>query len=237
MNIITNYFTGLVFIVMICSNIANGQDLEKVMQSYVSKLGGRTKLDSVKSIKGAGKTIFKHSDDKDDILVFTEYKKRPSQYRYELINKRGAIISCSDDKWMQLVDTSYSKKPVKDKESKYSVGFLNSLLESQRYNYELNLLGIIKVRGQDCYEISVKKGAEDQDVYYISLSDYFLILKEECTPSFKIRKYYSDYRLVNDIFFAFKIETETLPYSSVMMYEYIILNQPMNKIIFRYKNE
>ena len=184
-----------------------GQNFEAVYAKHITAVGGRHRLDSIKTMVSVS------VDDKGGVQ--NSYYARPDLSLHHLVDTaRNMIVrtmangglACLSDRKIFGTDTAFRLQVVKPISG--SGFFQNGLIDYKSNGYAASVLGVEKAEGRDCIVIKLRKDTKMYHLYYIDKETYLLFMHQTryaSGPDGSI-SYYSDYRSVDGVMFPFVVE-------------------------------
>jgi hypothetical protein len=188
----------------------SSQTAEEIVNKNVKAMGGKDKLNAIKSMKMSGKLKVQGME-----LPMTMYLKKPNTMRSETTVQGMNIISAYESKsktgWM-INPLSGDKKAQKmNQEQTTEMEDTGDMMVGPLTNYKekgstVELIGKEDMEGTEVFKIMLTKKNKDVVYYYIDAST-FLILKETSKVKFQDKEieaetYYSNYKTINGITLA-----------------------------------
>jgi hypothetical protein len=188
----------------------SSQTAEEIVDKNVKAMGGKDKLNAIKSMKMSGKLKVQGME-----LPMTMYLKKPNTMRSETTVQGMNIISAYESKsktgWM-INPLSGDKKAQKmNQEQTTEMEDIGDMMVGPLTNYKekgsaIELIGKEDLEGTEVYKIMMTKKNKDVVYYFIDASS-FLILKEASKVKFQDKEieaetYYSNYKTNNGITLA-----------------------------------
>lgn len=236
-----NLYFYIIFLLVFTTNnsIAQSDSLTIIHEKYVKAIGGQENLDKIQSIKIIVNASINNQMSMSEII----YKLRPNYIRKEITsNTYGTVITCWYLDSMLIWDKNLGEKPLHTWEATEKVTrrkqlnkkpvdnpyFYNSFVEYLKYKHIATYLGITTIQGKRCFYITVEQNKNTKIHYYINCDTYLLehdYIESNLTP-FSAKNFYSDYRLINGVMFAFNISGASYSgkLSSIVQYQSIETN-------------
>jgi hypothetical protein len=198
-------------------NLLSAQTADEIVEKYVKAIGGREKLNAIKTVKITGKMSAQGMD-----MPFVSYIRRPNSIRMEITVQGMAIINAYDSKtksgWY-ISPMGGDKSPQKmNPEQTTDMGqsaeeqICSPLVNYKAEGATIELIGKEDLEGVEVYKIMMTK--KNKDVVYYSIdASTFLILKEASKIKFQDKEieaesFYSNYKTFGGITFPCTMEAK-----------------------------
>jgi hypothetical protein len=159
-------------------NLAQALTADEIVAQHVAARGGADKLAALKTLKRTGRLIFPGFNGE---ITVTEYKARPSLYRFEFTLQGLTGVSAWDghEGW-QIQPFQGRKDPERIPEEQSRPLELSADIDFPFVNYRekggaLDFLGSEDVDGTPAYKLRLKLASGDEILYYIDPDSWMLI--------------------------------------------------------------
>jgi outer membrane lipoprotein-sorting protein len=217
---------------------------DEVIAKYIEAIGGRAKLDAVKSARLSGKALVSGGLEVPMTLEF----KKPDKWRSEVALQGLTIVFAYDGQTGWLINPMLGKKDAE----KMPPDLLklmreqNDTLEGPLVNYrekghQVELVGKEDLEGSPTYKLKLTRqdAQPDEAEYYFLDEEYFLPLKargkrrlQRMEIEYEIA--FSNYKEIDGLMMAHTIHTQTRPIgSSSVVFEKVELNVDLPDERFR----
>jgi hypothetical protein len=204
-------------LLLVASIGAQAQTAEEIVAKHVKALGGKDKLNAIKSLKMSGKMHVQGMD-----IPITMYLKTPNSMRTESTVQGMTMISAYDSKSKSGWYTnpmSGDKTPQKmNQEQTTEMEDIGDMIVGPLTNYKekggaVELIGKEDLEGIEVFKLMLTK-KDKNVVYYFLDATSFLILKESSKTKFQDKEiesetFYSNYKTFNDITLATSTEQKS----------------------------
>ncbi len=172
------------------------------------------------------------------------YKVKPNLSLYLIVDSASQTVTktcsmegmiCLSQKNLSGTDTSYQLKVIRSTKGAELLHLIGSLIFYKENGYTLSLIGDDTIEGQDCFVIKLAREEKSYDLFYLSQESYRLVMHQTryATGPDGSQTYYSDYRQVNGVWFAFVEETSgSSSPGKKRIYTSIKVNTPIDRSIF-----
>ncbi len=211
---------------LVCSSLLLAQSGKEIIERNIERSGGLVKWKTLNSVILHGKVTLGIKDE----YPIRIYQQRPNLTRTVItIGKKETAIEGYDGKvgyGMNYASGKLQKYPDYVPES-----FDNDFIDFESKGFSAKLIGKTKVGDKECYKVELTKNV-NQTYYYFDTETY-MVLKEESRDE---TLYYSDYRKVGELSFAFKMVSETKDGESdyVMVFNKIEVNREIPRESFKF---
>lgn len=228
---------------IIVISIVNGysQDVDKIVDCYIKKSGIGEFDKEIKTIKIVGKTTSPMGE-----FTTTTYRKLPNLIRLESEIQGSKLVQCFDGEkaWMINPFVGFNEPQVLDEKQAIMIKFQasqeNLLKNYKESGIKINYEGEEKVKEIDCYKLKIiytSNKTENNFYVFLSKQDCLPVKMNYSTDFGDIDIFYSDYRLINNKFYApYKIEMIFgNQFSNTTTIEKISINEDISDEIFKMK--
>lgn len=198
---------------VLCASVAWAEEsLEDVLAANYEALGGKEKIQAVKSARFTGKMSGGMME-----MPFTIEWKRPGKFRLEFViqGQTGIQASNGDSFWMYMPIMGKTDPEVMPEEQSKELAHFQHFVDgpfmtAEEVGSTLELMGKEDVEGSEAYRI--KRTEDDGDVTYHFLdTEYFLEIKQEAKRTqgedeIEIEVAVGDYKEIGDLIFAHYME-------------------------------
>jgi hypothetical protein len=233
-----NIFLSILIFPMLIS-VADAQELtlEQVMNKFYSA-NGFDKLQKATTILMTGHIT------KQDIMPLKILKMRPDKYIMEFDIQDITAYQSYDGQtaWMTAPWTGNNKPQLMTedaaKDIKAKADFDGSIFDWKEKGHTAELVGKENVNERDTYKIRLIRKDGATEYYFIDASGYLLLKKLAFRmvkgKEIEVSTFYSDYRIIDGIKFAFTNENLMGgdPYSTIE-FDTIEINTPLDESIFK----
>ncbi len=215
---------------------ARASTAEEIYSKYINALGGHKNIAAIETFCSQWTNEIKQ--------VQTNYRAKPNLGLYILVDSASNILTkvcllggvvCLAQKNLLGRDTSYQLREIRGVKSSESLNFINKLVSYKENGYKISLMDDISIDGQDCFVIKLIKEEKSYDLFYINQKSYWLVMHQTryTNGSDGPQTYYSDYRQVNGVWFAFVEEISGSSFQAKKrVYTSIKVNVPIENSIF-----
>jgi len=202
--------------VAFCRPVAAGADEPKtaddVIAHYIDAIGGRAKLDSVKSLRMTGKAIGMGGMEVPLVVEF----KRPKKVRVEFTVQGMAGVQAFDGKtgWFIMPfmgKTDPEKMPPDMVEVIEEQGdFEGSLVDYKKKGHQVELVGKDDFEGSEVYKLKVTKKSGKIEYYFLD-AEYYILLQVKGKRKFQgteveMTTKFGDYKEVDGLLLPHSIQ-------------------------------
>lgn len=152
--------------------------VDEVIAKHIEAMGGREKLDAVKSVKMSGKMTMPGGME----APLTIELKRPNQVRVEFIFQGMTGVQAFDGKtgWfvMPFSGRTDPEKMSSDqvKQIEDQADFEGPLVDYKKKGHKVELIGKDEIEGADVYKLKVTKKSGDVEYHYLD-AEFFLTIQ------------------------------------------------------------
>ncbi len=217
------------------------QTTDEIVAKYIKTIGGKDKIEAVKTIRRAGKFTGGGGFE----ARVTEEKKRPDLIRQEFLIQGMVGVTAYDGKNGWKIEPWQGKKdpePLGEEEMKSIVedsDFDGPLVNYQQKGNAVEYIGTEPVEGTDAYKLKVTLKNGDVQYYYMD-TDYYVPIKID-TKRFirgEEREYETslgDYKEAGGVYFPYSSETNAKgsQFKQKINVEKIDVNAPIDDSRFR----
>ncbi len=186
--------------------------VDEVIANYIKAIGGRDKLDAVKSMKITGKMVLGGGMEAPLIVEV----KRPNKVRVEFTFQGMTAVRAFDGEtgWftMPFIGKTDPEKMPPDqlKLMEDQADFDGPLVDYKKKGHKVELLGKDEAEGSEAYKLKVTKKNGDIEYHYLE-AEYFLPIQvkgkwELQGSQIEYEVVPGDYKAVNGVLFAHSIE-------------------------------
>jgi zinc protease len=228
---------GIIVFLVVLLNIplvkaADTLSAYQVIQKYIEVLGGREKLSKIEDRV----TEMKGNVQKVDVEM-TIYQKQPDKFKQ--IIRAGEVVQTilfSNDKGFLKINDQVKEIQGVELAKLKNESTLNLLLNLDTNVIHLTALGIDTIENRMAYKILLKNSSLNW-IHYYDVSTGLKIMDEKPVATtqrtFLQETYYSDFRLVDGIYFPFKIKQKLGQQEMEFDITNIKLNSGINDSEFR----
>jgi hypothetical protein len=191
-------------------NAGHAQTADEIIEKHVKAIGGREKLNAIKTVKMTGKLSVQGME-----IQMTMYFRQPNSMRTESVVQGMTMVNAFDDKTKTGWYTnpmSGDKTPQKmNQEQTTSMEETSEMIVGPLTNYKekggtVDLIGKEDLEGTEVYKLMLTKRNKNVVYYFLDVSTY-LILKETTKTKFEDKEietesYYSNYKNINGVMLA-----------------------------------
>lgn len=183
---------------------------EDIIDKYLEAIGGKARLDSLKTLIVKGKMDAK---ERGMVLPATYFIKHPDKSRFEVDFMNQKLIFATDgtSTWVlnplegngqarELPGTNSSEA---SKRNNPFFTIYKNLLNYQKTNCKAELAGKISFRGKRAYKIRLKTDEEDEE-YYLDAHTYYVLMAKIGYQ----KNYFDNYKKVGDFVFPHSFQSE-----------------------------
>lgn len=215
---------------------ARASTAEEIYSKYIDALGGHKNIAAIETLYTQWVNEIRQ--------VQTNYRVKPNLGLYILVDSASNTLTkvcalggvlCLAQKNLSGTDTSYQLREIRGVKSSESPNFINKLVSYKENGYKISQMDDTTIEGQDCFVIKLAREEKSYDLFYINQESYRLVMNQTryATGSDGPQTYYSDYRQVNGVWFAFVEETSgNSSLAKKRTYTAIRVNVPIDKSIF-----
>ena len=202
-----------------------------VVNTYLEKIGGKTKVQSLKSVKAT----FSMEAGAPQPLTGTMMQLAPNREKMEMqMNGMTVMSQTFDGTTLKVAGMGGSQElsgdEVADKVAK------KGIVEQAFYTADqLELAGMTKVDGKDAYKLKVKVGDNIHEEVYDKTSGLLvqsIVTQESPQGSMQIVTNYEDYKAIDGIKMPFKVTQEVGPQTMVTEFKTYELNKGVSQSDF-----
>lgn len=210
--------------------------VDEVIAKSIEAVGGREKIDAVKSLRMTGKMVM--GGGMMEMLVTVE-AKRPGKMRMEFTFQGMTGIQAYDGKdgWfvMPFAGKTDPEKmpPDQAKLMKQEADMDGPLVDYRKKGHKVELMGKEEADGSDAYKLKVTRESGDVDYIFLD-AEYFLPIKIEGKRTIQgaqieFELALGDYKEVNGLLVAHSIETRKGPGgANTITFEKVEMNVPLS---------
>jgi outer membrane lipoprotein-sorting protein len=234
-------FLPLFFALFASSLFTVAQQVDEVVNNYITAIGGKDNWNKARSVKMTGSVEL----GPNMTAPVTIYIKDRSKFRFELEFQGMKMIQAFDgDSGWSVMPFMGKTDPERMSEEdvrgvKEQVDFTGDLFDYKAKGSTVELLGKEEMEGSDTYKLKVSK--KNGDIKYLYLdSEKYIVLKETSIQKFEDKEVESvsipsDYRMVSGMMFPFNMETrmdEEAAQGQSIKFESIEVNPSIDNSIF-----
>lgn len=207
---------------------------QEIQAKYLTALGGKEKIGSIQTLytemtTEKGQTqIGYQSTPNLALFILTDVA---SNKLVKVCNNGG--ITCLAEKNITGSDTSFRLQFVRP--SNQTSPLFNPLVFYQENKAKISLLEQVSIEQKECYVIKLEKDPRFYELFYIEKATYRLLMcqKRYSSGPDGAQIYYSDYRFIDGVWFAFVEESSGSSLGSPKkVYTKIKVNVPIDKSIY-----
>lgn len=225
----------VIFMLVVSGVTAQEMTLDKVLAEYY-RAGNFEKLAGVKTVIMTGTIV------QQDLMPVKIIRMRPDKYlmEYDVADMTAYQGYDGTTAWLTAPWTGnaapQSAPADRATDLKVRADLDGVLVDASKKGHRLELSGTDTLDGAVLYKIKVTR--QDSGVEYECIDPAsFLVVKRIVTRQMrgqevKVETCYKDYREVEGIPFAFKVETRYPNYSTEMQFDSVLLNRPVDPKIF-----
>lgn len=216
-----------------------GQTVDEIIAKHLEAMGGKDKIESVKSMKMIGKMQMQGMEAPITLTV-----KIPDQVRTEFTIQGLTGVQAYDGKngWAVMPFTgkkdpeAMSGDDVKELEDQADIW---PLLNYKAKGNQVELLGKDKIEGTDAYKLKLTRKNGDVSTVFLDADNYMEIKDQEKRmirgTEHEIETSLGDYRPVDGIMFPFAIESSQKgsPEKQKITVDKVQLNAPVDEASFK----
>jgi hypothetical protein len=228
--------TALLTMAIFASIRAQEMKLDEILEKYFTT-NGLDNLQSAKTLIMTGTLI------QQDEMPLTIIRKRPSKFKmiFDVQDITAYQVFDGTNAWMTAPWTGNPDpqvmSPDRSKDMKVRADFDGPLFNYQAKGHTAELAGMDTLAGMPLYKIKLTRKDEGIEYYFIGKADYMLqkrlTFRKIRDREVEVESYFSDYRNIGGILFAFTTETMMggQP-SNTFQFNTITLNDPVEDRIF-----
>src|SRR5215831_11649950 len=169
---LVTFFSGL----LLMSTGIQAQTADDVINKYIDALGGKDKLNSIKTLYMEGVTVMQNGNEIDAKI----YKEQDKLSRREISFGAGSTVSIVTDKdgWFSNPRNGGAFEQIPADRLKMQQAELDirgALVDYASKGSTVELLGKDKVGDKDAYKIKLTPKTGNEIIYYIDASTYYLL--------------------------------------------------------------
>jgi hypothetical protein len=186
------------------------QTADEIVEKHVKAIGGREKLNGVKSLKMTGKFTVQGTE-----LPTVVYFKRQNSIRHEMTLQNLTIIEAYDSKtntgwYVQPMEGDKNAQKMEQEQvtefAEEAEDLIGPLTNYKEKGQTVELIGKEDLEGTEVYKIMLTKKNKNVSYFFIDASTY-MILKEASKMKFQDKEieaesYYSNYKTFDGITLA-----------------------------------
>lgn len=187
---------------------------DEVIAKYIEAIGGRERIDSLKSIRMTGVSVRGGGMETPVTMEF----ERPDKMRVEFTVQGMTGIQAYDGNTGWFVrplggNTDPEKMSTDQVESIQERSDIDGpLIDYKKKGHQVELVGKDEIEGSEAYKLKVSKKTGEVEYYYLD-AEHFLLLMVEGTRDFqgteiRYKMSYGDYKDVNGMLMAHTIKQE-----------------------------
>ena len=195
----------------ICLTV-NGQTVDEIIAKYVALTGGEQKWKTIRSIVSSG--IYNYGGIE---FPFKSYSKAPNLYKYIVPYKGKYYAQGFDGKEGWKIDafknetkkTILTGMPAIAMANEADVELESPFISYEKKGHEAILEGTDTVQGTLCFKVKFARKTGETETYFFNTNNFELVKKTALSKNEEMKNvmldtYYSDYRVINGLSFAFK---------------------------------
>jgi len=227
-------------VLLFLASPVRAQTADEIIAKYIKAIGGRDKIDAIKTLRKTGKFIGGGGFE----APMVEMNKRPDKVREEFSLQGLTGITAYDGKTGWKIQPWGGKKdpePLSDEELKGTVQSADMdgpLVDYRQKGHTVEYLGMEPVEGTDSYKLKVT--LKDGDIrYYYFDTDYYVPIKIESKQIVRGTEVESetslgDYKEVDGVYMPFSFESgaKGSQFTSKVTYGTMETNVPMADSLF-----
>lgn len=191
---------------------ADGVDPDEVIAKYLQAIGGRDKLDAIKTVKMTGKMIMGGGMEAPGVFE----TKRPNKVRIEFTFQGMTMTQAYDGQggWKimpftgKLDPEKMSADELKEFEDQGDLD--GPLVDYKKKGHQVELVGKEEVQGSQAYKLKVTKKNGDVEFHFLESEAYLPIVvkakKKVQGSEMELEAVYGDYKPVAGVLFPHSIE-------------------------------
>ncbi len=152
---------------------------DELVAKHIEALGGRKKLDAVKTMRITGKSSFgKGSIENPTVIEF----KRPGKVRIEASHKGATAVQTCDGTtgWFTMSSADKAAPAKKMPQAvieltKEQADFRGALVDYGNKGYRIELAGKAEVNGSECYRLKVTKAGGVVEHYFLDAESFLVV--------------------------------------------------------------
>ncbi len=201
-------------IILFFAALVKAQTVDEIISKNLEARGGISKIKGIETQRIEGEISF----NADTASPFMAEMKRPGKMRDQIIYKGRKIIRTTNGKsgWVLNPFGSDTARPMTADELRNSAGSADiegPLVDYKLKGNKITYDGVEKVNGKDAYKLVIKMKSGDVRDDFIDCKS-FLEVKWignifSNGKAIQMETYFSNYKKVNGIMYAFKLDTDT----------------------------
>lgn len=207
---------------------------DEIVAKYIQAIGGREKMDAIKTIKSTGKSVFQGGMEASLAIEF----KRPNKVRIEFTfqGMTGTQAFDGESGWFIMPFTGKTDpekmSPDQVKEMESQADFDGPLVDYQKKGHKLELMGKDEAEGSSAYKLKVTKKNGDVEYHFLD-AEQFLPIKVAGKREFQGMQMdyevaFGDYKAVAGMLFAHSIRQKAGQMGeNTMIFEKVEANAPI----------
>ena len=207
---------GLLVMMLVAAQFATGQTVDEVINKYVDTLGGKDKLNAIKSIYKEG-TMEMMSN---EITVrVTKEQGKLSRTEFDVGGSTGFRLVTAKEAWSYIPMRSPTPVKLSDAAAasmQTELDIAGPLVDYVAKGHKAELIGKDTLHGNECYKIKLITAAGKEILFWINTKTYLLDQSSQQNSGMgdgktpiEVISVYKDYSPVDGIMIAHIIETTT----------------------------
>ena len=223
---------GLFVLFLVAIQFASAKTVDEIVEKYIRVIGGSSKLGAIKSIYSEGLITIM---DSTLIIKIYQSKENSGAEKYTI---QWQLSDLSENQYQTL----QSPESIQLMDKNIIECLAESAITAHLINYiadgnKVALIGKDVVEEIVCYKITVTTPVDLEINYWFNKSDGLLhqtaikTYGTNASKAYNMRTKYADYRAVQGVLFAHKIEIVFAGSASIIYVNFnkIILNEPLNE--------
>jgi hypothetical protein len=242
-----NIVVFVVFILcLVLVQFANGQSVDDIIDKYITALGGKDKLASVKSVYFEGTRQMSNGNEVD--VKITKVDGKLSRVDFSVGGNDGYTIVTPDKGWTYIPMMSDKVNEMPDarlKGAQDQMDIAGPLVDYAAKGYKATLDGKDTVNGNEAWKIELTNSAGKNSTFYIDTKTNLLVQTKHMSEGggrnnsgpVEIVTDYSDYKDVDGVMFPQTINVEGSGMGAgSMTFDKIEVNQPVDEKLYKPSN-
>ena len=230
------FFTALATVVFAFANVANAQSLNEVLDMYF-KASGQDKLMAAQSFYVKAKVSQMGMEMPMEMKI-----KKPEKFIVTIDLQGQKIITAFDGEKGWMINPMMGAEPQELAGDQLAQARQQVDMEGELFNYEAKghsaeLAGKVNVDGKEMYRIKLTTKDGNTKDYFIDVATN-LVSKVKSKVSAQgqtvdVEQVMSDYKTIDGITMAMKIESKTPMGNAVILMEEVKMNEPFDDSVFK----
>ncbi|MGE5107621.1 MAG: hypothetical protein ACM3H8_08755 [Sphingobacteriales bacterium] len=231
----------LFFVLISGSLLAKSQTADEVINKHIEALGGKEKLNSIKTLHMEGVIIGQGGNE----ITINVWKEHNKLYRREINFGMGTGIQLITDKGGWNTDRQGAFNPMAADlyhRQAYQMDCAGSLVDYAAKGHKAELLGKETINGKEFYKIQLSLSGGHEQTYFIDASTYYIdhitfkagkMGGPGANPDAEITINYSNYTKTADGYIFPFTTTTSGGFGGSLNYETIEVNKPIDEKLYK----